>query len=695
MRKLWTKQVVLNIVIVITVFIGFVLLDINLSKASPNPEPMTNTVLSDTQPNPQAGDYDYKNLAPFKWDVAYYLDKNILNDRTNFENVQVSSNENKALAFYSFRKAYYRFEVETFILKGKVDIKRMSVVVFKDGKAVKPYLAEAAVRFWKEGDSYIAYWFSDWKTPTGKYEAVLHCDGKPVLRKTFEVVSRPPYKFQRTMNFLTLESNFPIYKTATKFNHKGEKVKFTELVSDWIEYGDLDGFLMLGGETSGIVNNGVTPEKPWDKSPLKNVQEFGTVLKEKGKLVGAYIICYFTPENGFIKAGYKPAKGVQYGANGQLTLKTWKFTSFKDEKRYKDIVDLAKQFNSLPYLDMIGFDFIRFGENVGYECADEFVRQMNIVAPSGWQYMTEDQKAIWLGGMLKKKGNIKKQWWLWQAHKTAEFIYNVRHDAGITKPIWTFTLGWNHGEEHGQDPAMLVDAGIIADFPMLYEATPQQFKEMQVSWKSYLAKETINYIPGNQIDAALMKSLGGRNPIEEYYYRLTQATEYAAYYSKGVFIHDIARAFFGRTGGYSYVEWLNAGLSAVSFLRWKKNEIPYSLSVDKNSFPGSKAQGAAYVPVTVNFTPSKIDQVKGKTFYLAGAGISCSQKFDITGKTNVTLYVKVNPNQSGAHYFAVKGMIQGYPSYFTFRYLNFTSAPPAAVNPGKEKGKSSVPAKGK
>ncbi|NPV01551.1 MAG: hypothetical protein HPY53_09245 [Brevinematales bacterium] len=680
MRKLWTKQVIINLAIVISVFIGFVLLDINLSKASPNPPQTTNALPAAVVADAGSPEYNFKKIPPFDWNKEYYVDHNILNTQTNFENVKVNSNETKTLAFYSYRKAYYRFEVEKFILKGKIDIKRVYIVITKDGKTVNPYLAAPEVRFWKEGNDLVAYWFADWKTPTGKYEAVLHYDGKPVLSKQFQVISRPPYKFNRTMNFLTLESNIPIYKSS-KYNHLDEKVGFKDLVLDWMNFGDLDGFLILSGETAGFPNNGVTPEKPWEKSPLLNLKELGTAVHDDGKLVGAYIMCFYTPENGFKKAGYAPAKGVTYDQNGQLVVRTWKFTSFKDPKRYKDIVELAAYFNTLPYVDMIGFDFIRFGENVGYENADEFVRQMNIPVPVAWVYMTEDQQALWLGGMLKKKGNIKKQWQLWKAHKTAEFIYKVRTEAQLTKPVWAFTLGWEHGEEHGQDPALLMDAGLIADFPMLYEATPDQFAGLTVSWKKYLKKETLNYIPGNQIDAKLMKSVKGLNPIEEYYYRLSSAVDFAEYQSKGVFIHDIARAFWGRTGGYSYHEWLNAGLSAASYLRWKKEEIPFMVTIDKKDFPGAKAAGSITVPVTVHFTPSKMNQIIGKKFILGGAGISFTQKFDITSKTNVTLYIKINPNQSGAYYFAVKGMIQGYPSFFTFRYLNFNAVPavPAKV----------------
>lgn len=673
MKETYVKTLIVNLVVIVVIFLGFVIIDSHsrfhgVQQAAAQTTPVSSVPAATTTTTLYPAN-DYRNVPPFAWNVSHYNDLNLPNKETNSQTFTVED-KTYDLAFFSRQVAYYRFEVSQFVLRGDIDIRRFSVIVTKDGQAVSPYNAPTATLIWRKGDrpkEWIAYWFQGWKTPTGVYEADLYLDGEKIDRAPFKVIAREAAPFNRTFVLINLESNIPTYERHI-FDSYNRKTNFTAGLLDWMNYGGIDGFMNLSGETTGF--NNVTPEKPWEYYSVKNLEVIGQAAHDRGKTVGAYIMCFYTPKSGWIKAGYRPAKAYSANSNGIYTLYNSQFISFKDEKRFRDVVELAKYFNSLPYVDMIGFDFIRFGEHAGMENAAEFVRDMNVATPQDWSTMTEDQQSIWLGKYIRQGEKKANQWRVWQAHKTAEFIYRVRREAGLTKPAWAFTLSWDHGTHHGQDSYMMQDAGILADYVMLYEATPDMFEGLSTSWRTYTPAERLNYIPGNQFDAVLLKSLHGYNPVEEYYYRLTTAVDYAPYRSCGVFLHDSSRAFWGRRGGYPYNQWLESGFSAASYARYENGEIPFKMTIAASNISVG-GRSVVPVPVRIEFVPEMLEKLQGKQLVIETDGHHFVQKIDISQKTNIILSVNVNPHQTGANYFAVKGMIDGYPAYFTFKYLNF------------------------
>ncbi len=661
MSSKFLKPILINLSILVLVFTAFIFFDKSFSNS-----PIIKTPQSVKPTNLTISIPESKDSVPvFDWKESHYLNKNILNTDTNYLVLKINSNETKKIAFYSEKIAYYRFEIARFIVRG-INPQRCIVTVQQGETTLPSYLGPRTLNLVKYGSDYVASWFYDWNTPVGKYNAVLWIDGVAVARTFFAYIKREPVKFNRSFSVLNLE--FPIFDKTIR-SPQLEPVAFNQGIKQWMDYGEIDGFLTLAGQTSGYDN--VSISKPWSPVHLKNVQKIGKEIHDSGRLFGAYIMCFYTPEQGWKKAGYNSALGVGFSSNGTAVAQTSKFTSFTDPKRFNDIVSLAQQLNNLPYVDMIGFDFIRFGEKVGYENADEFARDMNITLPQYWSSYTLNQKVIWMAGILKKSTNQQK-WWLWKAHKSAELIYRVIQEGKLTKPVWVFTLGWDHGTDHGQDPILFQDAGVLADFVMLYEASPQMFTTMKNQWTTYLKQERVNYIPGNQIDAVVNKSLGGRNPVEEYTYRLNQGETYAEYLARGVFIHDIHRAFFSkRRSQYSYLEWLYAGLASSGQLRYLKGETPFKVDFNRQDINYSKNQTTVNVPVTISFRPDKLAELQGKSLTLEGGGKTYIKKLDIKSETNVTLYIKVNPKEKGARYQSLKAKIEGYPSYFAFRYLNF------------------------
>jgi hypothetical protein len=248
----------------------------------------------------------------------------------------------------------------------------------------------------------------------------------------------------------------------------------------------------------------------------------------------------------------------------------------------------------------------------------------------------------------------------------------------LKKPVWVFTLGWDHGTEHGQDPYFFQDAGVFADFVMLYESTPLMFQQMRKDWTAYLKDEQLNYIPGNQIDAVLMKSLYGNNPVEEYQYRLNTAVDWADDRSKGVFIHDISRAFWGRRGGYYFKEWIPAGLSSVSYSRWRNGEIPFRLTVS-NDRVAVRNSTIAEVPVNVEISQSLPADRDSLSLTVEDLRDGTLRNIDISAGSNIIITVKMDPRKGPVQHLALKGKIEGYPAYFMVKYIKLVSPVAKAV----------------
>ena len=658
MKKKYLVPIVINLAVVLAVFGLFVLLDFNTVRAVEKLSAGTNETNNAAADKPSV----FPKNTHFEWSADHYDDQNVLTDDTNARMVEIPGAGKREMAYFSLKQAYYRFEVVRFVLRTSQKPQNAFVRVYAGTNAVPAFNGPTNLFFIRSADGeYTANWFSGWKPAEGNYRSVLFVNNSPVLSSDFKIIKREPVRFKKTLTLMDLEWNQMILN-RTIFNHRFEKTRFLDGLIDWMDYGEIDAFMTLSGETTGWGN--ITPATPWEYYPVKNLQSIGEELHKRNKLVGAYIMCFYTPNNGWVKGGYQQAKGVS-SSGGVMGSR---FISFKDPKRFKDIVELARYFDAQPYVDFIGFDFSRFGELVGYENADEFVKDMNVEVPANWDKFGENDRILWLGGRLKSSGAVFQKWLLWIAHKTSDFIYRVRKEAGLKKPIWVFSLGWDHGVQHGQDPLFFQDAGVFADFVMLYESTPAMFQEMKRSWSTYLGQERLNYVPGNQIDAVLHKSIFGYNPVEEYAYRLNTAVDYASYYSRGAFIHDITRAFWGRKGANTYYEWLTAGFASVSHNRWRNGEIPFSMKCTPDNKVYNR-NGNAEVKVLVEFRPETLSGLAGKKLEIEGVRNNYRKIIDISGLSNIIIAVKVNPGEGPNQFFALKGKIEGYPAYFMINYL--------------------------
>jgi hypothetical protein len=203
---------------------------------------------------------------------------------------------------------------------------------------------------------------------------------------------------------------------------------------------------------------------------------------------------------------------------------------------------------------------------------------------------TRRQRILWFARQIeivKDKDTIERWRW-WRAHKVASIIERIMDEAGITKPVWVYTLGWDHGREHGQDPVMFFDAGVSVDAVMLYEASRPQFVRLLGQWNRYVRSSEGNIFIGNCVDANLLDS-DRFLPPDEFFRRNTEGYRNIVRdgLASGIFFHDIARGLWGRRGGHEFREYALAHMSSVYGLRRELSELDLIVDIrDDGETPG-------------------------------------------------------------------------------------------------------------
>jgi hypothetical protein len=229
-------------------------------------------------------------------------------------------------------------------------------------------------------------------------------------------------------------------------------------------------------------------------------------------------------------------------------------------------------------VDMIGFDYFR-PDTGGFEISDLFANQMPVNLPAGfhkwprhkrWAYIARKVEYEW-----RRDPDFYEQWNWFRAHLVSEHLKQIVNLSGIRKPLWVFMFGWYHGQQIGQDPLMLTDAGADALAVMLYQiSSPEHFRLMTTHWSQYMQAGNCNLLPGDQVDFYWHQRLiRPRAAPEELYRRIVTAhmTFQKGSVCQGVFLHDISRLLSGNLGPYPGREWALSGAAAFSTIRgsWK------------------------------------------------------------------------------------------------------------------------------
>ena len=400
-----------------------------------------------------------------------------------------------------------------------------------------------------------------WNAPSGQYKLELEGDyGKNTPSASVEIARRVPAKIPPHMVVLTLE--YAGDYNSIKIKLPDGTMTGREGVALWAKNLGADAVWVLVGKTEGKGG------KPWNPVALEAVHDMAIQCHKHGIKFGVWVMCYLTHiENNNFFPRYQWALEVE---NGQP--KKVRSISLLDPTRPDDIADMLLQFKAMKEVDYLGLDYIRNALG-GYDLVDRFYQEMPWAPkPAGWDAMTANRKLAAFAAVkiARKDHNFIDAWQWWRAHRVGEIVRHIKSRVGNDKPLWAFTLGWEKGWQHGQDPVMMNDAGVDMDSVMLYEATSEQYADMMKDWSGYINRKDVQIVAGNVIDWPLHQGKG----IPEYRKRFSTAMRgmYGDGNSKGLFVHDLSRLLWGRKGPLSTADWANATRSVISEFRSLKDK---------------------------------------------------------------------------------------------------------------------------
>ncbi len=206
---------------------------------------------------------------------------------------------------------------------------------------------------------------------------------------------------------------------------------------------------------------------------------------------------------------------------------------------------------------------------------------------------------------------IGDMWEWYRARRMALELKSILEDAKVTKPVWIFTLGWEQGHQHGQDPMMLVDAGASLNGIMLYHCTRSQYEDMMKRWDRYLQTAEGSFIGGEMVDFdAHDRSHRPPAPQEAWERQgMAAATFLKKNARAGLFWHDLSRILGGRKGPYTGLEWAVAGGASFTTLRETAGRLP--LQVTLMGPDRARDQSTVSLSISIsNTTDKSLDNVK-------------------------------------------------------------------------------------
>jgi hypothetical protein len=462
--------------------------------------------------------------------------------------------------------------------------------VERDGRPVETVgvLSRVRLRYDATAGLWRARWPVPWNAPDGDYDLRLDTAALPAglgaLRQGgFRLASRPFEAVPAGMAVLTLEGQGSLARFA---GPDGGAPRISAL-AEWADYIGADTVLIQGAESSGFTAK-LPSDFPWHSRPRGPVVELAKECRRRGVRLGVYILSYMVGGPPEFSPDYQYGVHYQKGqAIAGLDLPKRRGVSIREDKRPGDIVKILDHWAAVEGVDFLGLDYIRpvFGSQ---EMVDDFIREMpGVEKPEGYDAWTPQQRMVWIGRgrMLAPRADQRTepryrtsdQWFWYRAHRTAAVVRRIAEGFAGKKPLWAFTLSWQKGWEHGQDPAMMRDAGIDMNGIMLYEADEAQYRGLVRQWNAYTRDAPFNLVVGNTFDWRLhQKTVDPAGP-EAMVQRLMAAVE--RFQDKrpvrGVFLHDLPRALRGSIGPYPPKEWMLAGGSAITRTREIHNVLPY------------------------------------------------------------------------------------------------------------------------
>jgi len=407
------------------------------------------------------------------------------------------------------------------------------------------------------GKSWSGVFPCPWNLPPGKYQLSLEGGGydkKNLDARPVEVARRVPPSIPPGFVVLTMEYANDYHSLKIKL--PDGRFAGGEGVAEWARYLGADAVWVLVGKTSGFGG------RAWNPVDFEAVRKIGENCHKRGLKFGVWVMSYLTQVDKRFMPRYEWALELDKGVPVQV-----RAISLRDKTRPDDIVDLLSKFKAMPEVDYLGLDYIRNALG-GYELMNDFYAEMPWAPrPAGWDRMSYADRMRAFAQMKIARSNkaFIDDWQWWRAHRVAQLVRHVKEKLGTSKRLWTFTLGWEKGWQHGQDPVMMNDAGADIDAVMLYEADAGQYAEMMKDWHSYARRADVQLVAGNAVDWPLHQGGG----TAEYKRRFAWAARqlYADGPVRGIFIHDLTRLLHGRLGPLSTQQWAAATKEVIADFR--------------------------------------------------------------------------------------------------------------------------------
>jgi len=410
-----------------------------------------------------------------------------------------------------------------------------------------------------------ARWPVPWNAPEGDYLPALvgRADlASRVASRPFRVGRRRPRRLPDGFAAATLESVAPL--ELMRVRAPDGTMKDWRGLLDWVQYLGADAFWVLGGQSPGLAEGQV-----WRDANLKILHEVAKECRARKIEFGVYAMYSLTMSKDVKLPGY--AYGLEIDGGKPVVTRA---ISLGDPRRLDDVAAFLKPFADDPNVDFVGIDYIRNALG-GYELVDDFVADMpGLTLPPDWAKLDFDQRMTWLarGKIARKDMALVDAWQWWRARRAALVVKELRRRLGPDKPLWAFTLTWDKGWNHGQDPVMMNDAGVDEDALMFYEADREQFNAMLNDWHAYVRRGDVQVVPGDIFSWGLHQD--DPDGPAEFARRLRQAVSrvYGDGPAGAVFFHDVGRLLYGDLGPWDAREWADAARSVAADLKSKAVE---------------------------------------------------------------------------------------------------------------------------
>jgi hypothetical protein len=395
-------------------------------------------------------------------------------------------------------------------------------------------------------------------------EGEVFCNAQAVI----QVAATPPPAYPPGTCFATWEPDLPTGSVPLPRGGQGD----WRALLEWAKFMGADTLLYRAAITSADYGP-LTREQPFYQHELAAVPGLAAEAHHQGLKFGVWAAAYETLPTSS-NAGKPPYQYAQDISRTTGQVRSLDFISLLDQRRRQDLAGFLREMQAQPDVDLVGLDYMR-SDNGGFEITNNFAAEMPVKLPPQWakmdqrrrwQYMAQKTESEW-----QTDRDFYDQWNWYRAHLGAEIVNGLLRDSQLQKPLFIFVLSWQHGVQHGQDPAMFTDAGASVLLPMLYQVASQgHFESVMKSWAGYMKPGVANLAPGDQVDDRWHQRSRRPATPELLYQRMTAAQQRLIPQSVplGSFIHDISRlATRGDRGPYPGTEWALAAAAAFSQVR--------------------------------------------------------------------------------------------------------------------------------